>query len=197
MDRLEHDKAGVGRRISADRLLNADETGIVKRVQAVEDRERWIRPKADNRLRRIEGPAAGEHRQSPEEGLFRAIEEIMTPGDRSPQRLLSFRAVSATSDEECEAAVKSGQDRFRREQSHPRSRQLDGERETIQATTDGDDRFRVLFCKLEVALHRASAIDEEADRLRGQRSVEVQWTCDGREFQGWHRELILAGDVER
>ena len=103
----------------------------------------------------------------------------MTPGDRSPQRLLSLRAVPATPGEEREPAVETRQDRLRWKESHARRRQLDGERETVQATTDGDDRLRVLFGQLEVALHRAGAIDEEADRLRGQRIVEAQRTCDG------------------
>ena len=142
-------------------------------VEAVEDRERRIAPEARHRLRRIERPAAGEHRQSPEEGLLRRIEQIMTPGDRPSQRLLSLREVPATSGEEREPAVETRQDRFRREESHARRRQLDGEREAVQATTDGDDRFRVLFGQLEVVLHRAGAIDEEADRLRGQRIVQA------------------------
>jgi hypothetical protein len=165
MDGLEHGKAGVCRPILTGRLLKADETGIVECIEAIEDRERRIAPEACHCLRRIERPAAGKHRQASEESLLRRLQEIVAPGDRPSQRLLSFRAVPATSGEERKPAVETRQDRFRREQSHPRSRQLDGERETIQATTDGDDRFRVLFCKLEVALHRASAIDEEADRL--------------------------------
>jgi hypothetical protein len=84
LDRLKHGKARVGRRFSIRRLFTADQTGIVECVQAVEDRERWSGPEANDTLRGIECPAAGEDRQSSEEGLFGAPEKIMTPGDRSP-----------------------------------------------------------------------------------------------------------------
>src|SRR5215203_972714 len=114
MDGLEHGQAGLVRRISIGRLLKANQTGIVENIEAVEDGERRIDPEADNSLRRIERPAASEHCQSSEEDLFGATEEIMTPGDRSSQRLLSFRAVPATAGEEREAVVQTRQDRFRR-----------------------------------------------------------------------------------
>ena len=38
MDGLQHGKAGVGRRISIGRLLEANQTGIVESVEALEDR---------------------------------------------------------------------------------------------------------------------------------------------------------------
>ena len=177
MDGLEHGKAGVGRRISI-RSTPGGESDWYRGARRGRRRPGAAdRSRSRHRLRRIEGPAAGKHRQSSEEGLLRRIEEIVTPGDRSPQRLLSLRAVPATSGEEREAAVETRQDRLRRQESHARRRQLDGEREAIQATTDGDDRFRVVFGQLEVALHRAGTIDEEADRLRGQRIVEPQRAC--------------------
>src|SRR5215207_4626476 len=126
MNGLQHGEAGVGRLISVGRLLKANETGIVESVETVEDREWWISREADDRLSRVEGPAAGEYRQSPEKRLIGAIEEIVTPGDRSPQRLLPLRAVPATSGEEGEATIETRQDGLRGKESHSRRRQLDG-----------------------------------------------------------------------
>src|SRR5215218_705456 len=130
---LEHGEARI-RRIRAGRLLKANQTRIVERFEAVQDRQRQMRPEVDDRPRRIEGPAAGEDRQTPEEGLLRWIEEVVAPGDRPPQCLLSLRQVPATSGEEREPAVEPCQDRLRWEEPYPRRRQLDGKRETIQAT---------------------------------------------------------------
>src|SRR4051794_30499966 len=166
-DGLEHGEARLVPRIGIERLLEANQTGIVECIEAIKDRERWTSSEARHCFRRIERPAAGEHRQAAEERLLRGIEEVMTPGYSPAQCLLSLWEVPATSGEEREPAVETRQDRFRWEESHARRRQLDGEREAVQATADGNNRFRVVFGQLEAVLYRASAIDEEANRLRG------------------------------
>src|SRR5215204_1092639 len=113
LDGLKHGEARIGPRIRFDRLLDANQTRVMESFESIEDRHRPIRPKADNRLRRFEGPAAGKYRQPSEQGLLRRIEEIVAPADRPPQRLLSLGAVPATASQEREAAVETRQDRFR------------------------------------------------------------------------------------
>src|SRR5215207_424600 len=171
LDGLEHGEARIGPRIRFDRLLEANQTRVMESFETIEDRHWGIGPEADNRLRLIEGPAAGKYRQPSEQGLLRRIEEIMAPADRSPQRLLSLGSVPATASQEREAAVETRQDRLRGQQAHARRSQLDGEREAVQAAANGDNRFRIVFCELEVVLHRAGTIDEEANRFRCQRIV--------------------------
>ena len=126
---------------------------------------------------------------------MRRLEEIVTPGDRSPQRLLSLRAVPATSGEERKPAVETRQDGLRRKESHARRRQLDGQRETIQATTDGDDASafssvssKWLCTARARSTKRRTASEASASSRRSGRQ--------GWELQGWDGELMLAGDVE-
>src|SRR5829696_7680777 len=168
---LEHGEARLSPRIRFDRLPEANQARVMESFETIEDRDRRVGPEADNRLRRIEGPAARKYRQPSEQGLLRRIEEIMAPADSPPQRLLSLGAVPTTASQEREAAVETRQDRLRGQQSHARRSQLDGEREAVQAAANGDNRFRIVFCELEVVLHRAGTIDEEANRFRRQRII--------------------------
>ena len=87
--------------------------------------------------------------------------------------------------------------RLRCRSSHARRRQLDGQRETVQPTTDRDDgRARSLRSA------RSWAAPRGHDRRRGGRASEASASSRrtarrGWQLQRWDRELMLTGDVQQ
>ena len=85
------------------------------------------------------------------------IEQIVAPGDRRAQRLLPLGAVAAAARERGQPAVKAGEDRVRGKQAHAGRGQLDGQRQSVEATANGDDGVDVLLGEREVAGRTACA----------------------------------------
>ena len=118
----------------------------------------------------VEGEPACEDGQLCEEIARRLVEQVITPGDRRPQRPLTLRCVASSAREDRERVVEPLQQRLRSEELRPSGGQLDCERKPVQPAADGRDRLVLL----EVAPDRACALDEERFRIeRGERIERI------------------------
>jgi hypothetical protein len=76
---------------------------------------------------RLEPAAAAEHGQASEQPLLLVVQQLVTPFDRGPQRLLA-RVDAAAGPEQVEAPREALEQLLRREHAHARRRQLQRER---------------------------------------------------------------------
>ena len=129
---------------------------------------------AANRFGRLERPAAGEHRQAPQQGALGRGQEFVAPLDGGAQRLLPRHRRRIAAGEQAEAVVEALGDLLHRERAHPCGGKLDGERNAVQALADLADGGGVGRRRAERAVGGTCTIDEELDRLRrGHRRHQV------------------------
>jgi hypothetical protein len=147
-------------------------------------------------LRRLDLPAPGEDRQTPEELLLVGIEEVVTQVDGRPQRPMARRRVAAAAREELERVLEPAQHLVPLEQLHAGGGQLDGERQAVEARGDRRDRGGVRVGELEVRPHRGRALDEQLDRRGLQDPIRPAGRVQVREGQCRHRELVLTGEAK-
>ena len=87
-----------------------------------------------------------------EQPLLRFVEQVVAPGDRAAQRLLAFGQIARAAGEDLQAALQSSQHRRGRQRLDARRRQLDGQRQPVEAIADLGNRARVLAGQREVGL---------------------------------------------
>ncbi len=130
-------------------------------VVAVDDRED---------AREVE--AAREDRRGAQQVSLVVGQEVVRPGDRVAERLLAIRAGGGRL-QHPEAIAESIPDLARAHGGHPRRGQLDAERKPVERLADLDHgRGRLGVMHPEVGAHRASAVDEQRDRIRCHTALE-------------------------
>ena len=105
---------------------------------------------AHDRLGRLQRPAAGEHRQPPQQRPLRLGEQVVAPVDQRPQRLLAGQRRAAAAGQQPEAVVQPRRDLLHRQRLHPRRRQLDRQRDAVQPLADLRHGRRVLLRECEL-----------------------------------------------
>ena len=150
-----------------------------------------------HRLRGHQAEPAGEDRQPPEEGLLGGGQQVVAPGDPGAHGPQPFRDVLRAVGEQGEAAAEPGQQRLRRQHGHPGGRQLDRQRQAVQAPADLHHRGRVLVGQHDGRAHRRGSLDEEPDGL-----VLDQRRCRHRpggirERQRRDGQDVLTGDPQQ
>ena len=96
-----------------------------------------------HRLGRRQVATAGEHRQPLEDALLVVEEQLVAPVDDGAQRLLARQRRARPAGEQAEPIVEPGGDLRDRERPGAGGRQLDGERQPVEAGADvGDHRVR-------------------------------------------------------
>ena len=108
-DRVEEPKAGFAIR----RLLGLDQALVDQGHEAIEDVAAELGRRSADRLGRGQVAAAGEDRQAIEQASTAVIEELIAPGDRSAEGLLTSRQVARPRREDVELVVEPNEDRFR------------------------------------------------------------------------------------
>ena len=181
-NRLEHREA----RLAVGLLLLAEQAVVDERRDSGESSLG-----AADRLCGLQRAAAREDGELREELTILRSEQVVAPVDRRAESLLPRRLVARAAREQLEAALQPGEQRLRREQLRPRGRQLDRQRQTVEADADLRDRRRVRRGDGEVGLHGPSALDEERDGLE---LGEVSRVGHG---ERRHLELPLAREPER
>ncbi len=187
-DRLQHREA----RLAVGLFLLAEHVVVDQRREAGQE----TLVTADG-LGGGERAAAGEDGEAREECLLVRAEQVVAPVDRRAERLLARGHVPWAAGEEVEALLEPGEQRLRREQLGARGRELDRERESVEADADLGDRGRVRVGDGEVGLDGPGAFDEERDRLvlrerRDRRQVRRVGQVERR-----HLVLVLARRGER
>ena len=94
------------------------------------------------------------------------VEQVVTPLDRRPQRLLADVGGRADLVQEGETVVQAGEDGGRRQHLDPGCGELDRQREPVEHPADVGDVGGVRLVDLESRAGGASPVAEQADRLR-------------------------------
>ena len=111
------------------------------------------------------------------------------------QRPLPLRCVARPCARQVQAAAEPLGDVARGEERHPRCRDLDPQREPVEAAADLRHGVHVLGRQAIAGPNARCPILEQADRVDGPRVVDRQpgW----RHAERRHRELLFAGDPQR
>ena len=107
-----------------------------------------LRHPAD-RLRGLQGAAADEGPEAPEDRLLRGAEQVVAPGDRVAHRPVARRRVALPAGELGQPLVQPGQQRGGGEERAARRRQLDRQGQPVQPPADLGDGRRVVGCQRE------------------------------------------------
>ena len=157
--------------------------------------EGW--PCRRRRLDDAEGDAAAEDRASGQQLPGRITQQFVTPRYGRAQRPLAGRQVPAAAHQQDQRVVQARQDFRRRQQLHPRGRQLDGQRKPVQAIYDSRDRPGVLVVDGEAGHRGGGAFGEKPHRLaRGDRRCGPSRLAL-RQRQRRDGEFLFPGHVQR
>jgi hypothetical protein len=150
-----------------------------------------VRACAHHRRRR-QRAAAYKHPQPPEKRLCVWVEQVVTPGDGVAQGLLASGQIARSAGKEWQPLVEPRQQRLGGEDADARRRQLQRQRQPVQARADLSNCCRVVRCQGEAGLCRLRPLDEERHgrHCRQRRHVgHLSWLG---QRQGRHDVLALA-----
>ena len=126
------------------------------------------------------------------------LEQVVTPIDRGSERLLALQRRCAPGREEPEAVLEPPQDLRHREHLDARRRELDRERDTVQAPADLRHGPGVLVRQRERRLKGGGAVQEEPHRLEeAQSPPRERRAARIRDAEGGNAPEGLPGHPER
>ena len=190
-NRAQHEETGLA--VAGGHL--AQQTLLDERPEAIEDRFLELVAGTD-RLDCVEPGSTCEHGQAPEEGALVLGEKVVAPVDRAAQRLLAFGPVPRSAGEEPKAIAEPREHGLGREDVDAGSRQLDRQRQTVQAGTDLGHGRRVLVGHLEIGFDPYRSLDEERDRLVLREALGTFVEARIGRGEGWHRVFSLPVDPQ-
>jgi hypothetical protein len=190
-------------RVLADRLQHPEpvalavrlhESLVDERLQLVEDRLAGVG--ADG-LDVRECAPSGEDGHAPEHALFRLRKERVAPVDRRAQRLLPLGNVAKAGRQYLKGVVETVEQRLWRQEPESGGRELESERQAVQAPTDRCDGPGVPGRQLERASGRPRALDEQRDRrIRDERLGRARIGRRGK-LERFEPVLPFGGDPQR
>src|SRR5204862_141467 len=130
-----------------------------------------------------ERPASREDAQPSEQLLRARLEQVVAPVEGHAKRLLVLRRVAPAARQQRQTVREAREQRRRGEELRTSGRQLDRQRQALEAHAQLGDRRGVLLAEVEVRIGRLRAADEQLRRF----------LVDERR----HCELPLGGDTER
>ena len=114
-----------------------------------------------NLLGRLEGEAAGEHREATVKDALLAGEQVMAPVDRGPQRLLAGQRSAAPGAEHVEALAQARCDLVERQRGRAGRGELDRQRHAVQTPADLLHGARGAVRAIEARPRRGGALAEQ------------------------------------
>ena len=117
-----------------------------------------------DRLHGVEREPGGEHAEVVQQLALLVGKQAHAPVDRRAHGPVPLGQVACGSGQQGEAAAQSLRDPRRGEDAHLRRRELDGERESLQAPADVGDVGGVLLGHDETGLGGLGAVDEQRAR---------------------------------
>ncbi len=159
LDRRQHGEPRFVRTF----IDRSQQTVVQQRRHRVLGIERHVVGGVAHGRRGIEREATRERRKTTEVRAFVGTEQVVTPSDRLPQRLLPGGAVDGAPLQQIEAAAEPRQHRLRREELDARGRQLDGQWKAVEVSADARHGGGVLLREREVRPYGAGALEEQRD----------------------------------
>ena len=169
-DRLEHPEPGLT--ALAGRL--PEEALVDERSQSVEDVHFERVVEVADGLGIVDRATADEHAQSREQRSLLGSQEVEAPVDRPTEGSLSFREVPSAARQRREAPVEAGEDRVGGEELDPGGRQLDRQRQPVEACADPGHGGRVLLDEDKGRAHCLGALDEQGHCVKGRQGGQVR-----------------------
>ena len=121
--------------------VGVDQRAVHQLSEQVQDIVRRQRLVSGDRFRRLNGPAAAEHGEPPEQDLLRVGEQLVAPVHGGAQRLLTGLGGAGAAGEQPEPVVEAGRE-FGEGQGGGAGRgQLQGQRQPVQLPADPTDLF--------------------------------------------------------
>ena len=133
-------------------IAELDHALVHERLDAVDDVDAEIVLRVGHGLGRLERAPADEDRDPAEQPLLRFVEQVVAPGDRAPQRLLAFGQIARAAGQDLQPALESSQHRRGRQRLDARRRQLEGQRQPVEAVADLGNGPRILAGQRKVGL---------------------------------------------
>ncbi len=143
-DRLQEPEPGLAVRIGS--LF--EKTAFDQRLQQIEFR-------VADRLHCVEAAAVDEHGQASKQASLVLVEQVVAPGDRRSEGLLALLEITSAAGQHAQPLVQAAEQGLRREHNDSRGRELEREREPIDASADLCNRCDVVSCRREVRLRGA------------------------------------------
>ena len=190
--RVEESVAGTGGGVVGDDHRLRHQAG-----EMAEHVVRFDACSAGDRVGRVEGESAGEHRQAAEHQPLHRVQQVIRPVDRGAQRLMTLQHGASAAGEEPEPFVEAGEHLRRRHHLEARGRELDGQRDAVEPSAQLGDHGSGVAREDELALGGAAPFDEQPDRVVLEQRVDAVIVCCGRGRERSHRVGDLAVDLER
>ena len=121
---------------------------------------------ANDRRRRVQREAPGEHRQPPQHDPFGVWQQVMAPVQRRAQRLVARQRRPATASQQGKAIVKTCQDMFDPQRNRPCGSKFDRQRHAVEPSANRANHLKRLVPRVDIGaqspgtgqkkLHRAT-----------------------------------------
>ncbi|MFE2570559.1 hypothetical protein [Streptomyces mirabilis] len=144
--------------------------------------------------------SSDEHREAPENRLFRRLEQPMAPVDRGGQPVVTTGTGPASVGQKRQLeqpVVQSGEDVAQGERADAVRREFDAERQTVQPTAYLGNGRSVATPEGEAGHTTGGAFDEQADGVRAQEGGRVVTGAGRRQRQLADPEHGLSGNPQR
>jgi hypothetical protein len=142
-----------------------------------------------DRLGGLEGEAALEDPQAPQQRPVGGAEQLVAPGDGVPQGLLPGGVVDRPSGEQGDGGAEPAGQLFHGEQAQAGGGQLDGQGQAVQPCHYLGGQRSVVGAKHEAGVDRRGSVGEQVERVVAQKVGRRVGPGQG---QGSQRVLLLA-----
>ena len=142
---------------------------VDEQAELIEDLEMFDVTARGDRPRGVEVEATHKHRQPAKQHPLGVGQQRMRPVHRGAQGLLAAHRGARTAGQQPEPVMQAVEDLGQRQRAHPRRRQLDRQRQTIQARADLGHRGGVVAADGEIRPGMPRPVDEQLDGFIGQR----------------------------
>ena len=187
---------GVQHPVPVGRTVELHQAGIDQRSHGIGDVTGRFTVGAHGQ-RGVERERRLEHRQPNEHRARQRREEIDAPRDRRVQRRVSADRGTAARRSPAHGVADAGRHRLDRQGARPRRRQLDRQRESVDADADRRDLTERLVVEHQARSRVAGSLDEELQRLVRRQIVDRDRHVPRRDRQRRDPPHDLARDAER
>jgi len=142
-------------------------------VRAVDDFRAGDLANRRYRTRRLQCEAAGKDCQAPQDHTLGLRQQLIAPVERRPQRLVPRQRRAAAARQQVETIIEAGREVFDPERGRTRCRQLDRQRDPVEAPADCGDRRHGALVRREMRLRRARPRNEQPHGAVSQRVRRV------------------------